>query len=285
MKELMEMLSSLKDSTKAKKVLIVLSGGQDSTTCLALAKELYEEVHCITFDYGQTHKKEITSAEIVTKIFDVQSHEILKIGNVLKGTSPLVSGEKLEEFQNWKKLPGGLEKTFVPGRNALFLTLAGNRAYCIDPQSGAVDIMTGVSQEDFGGYPDCREQFILAQEETINEMLGFDHYDKGKGLRIKTPLINLTKKQTVEFAMILHNCYYALQFSHTGYDGEYPPISKNHANLLRAKGFEQANIPDPLILRACNDELMPFPETLNYDKKLIEIYSKKLVEKEKKQDD
>ena len=170
----------------------------------------------------------------------VVSHEILHVSSILKGTSPLVNpSHEVDTYKDADSLPGGLEATFVPMRNALFLVLAANRAAVL----GCNQIYIGVSQEDYGGYPDCRLDFIESMERSINQALDQRIY-------IETPLIQLNKKETVELAQTLPGCMEALAFSHTCYKGDYPPCGKCHACLLRARGFEQAGIQDPLVARA-----------------------------------
>lgn len=243
------------------KALVVLSGGQDSTTCLYWAlQQGFDEVHAVTFNYGQRHARELEAAAIIAQRAGVTSHEIVDLGPILKGTSPLVSGEELEQYEDGN-LPGGLEKTFVPMRNQLFLTIAANRAYVL----GARNLITGVCQEDFGGYPDCRQVFIDAIEEASNRGT-FTGQDGALGaLKIHTPLMNLTKAASVHLARGLPGCYVALAYSHTAYDGQYPPLGFDHATVLRAQGFEKAGVADPLILRAACEALMELPETSNYD--------------------
>lgn len=245
-----------------KKAVIVLSGGQDSTTCAFVAKRQGFELHAVTFDYGQRHARELEAARIVGQMVGVTSHEFVELGaGVLKGTSPLVSDAPLEQYADHQSLPGGLEKTFVPMRNQLFLTLAANRAYVL----GTNVLYTGVCQEDFGGYPDCRQAFIDLFQEVSTEGT-FDGSNGGPfGLTIYTPLMDLTKAQSVLLALELEGCYEALAFTHTSYDGMYPPTGNDHATLLRAKGFEEANIPDPLVLRAWADGAMSLPQTPNYE--------------------
>lgn len=244
--------------------LVVLSGGQDSTTCLFWALAHYEKVSAITFDYGQRHAIEIQAARDVWALAKHLSadvtfgeHYILAVGPILESTSPLVSAAALEQYKDFNSLPGGLEKTFVPMRNQLFLTLAANRAVAV----GAADIITGVCQEDFGGYPDCRQVFIDSLQETINLGLGLEDSEDGivNTLQIMTPLMDLSKADTVELAVEFGG-YEALAFSHTSYDGQYPPTGHDHATLLRAKGFAEAKMADPLVLRAAMDDLMPWPE-------------------------
>lgn len=254
----------MRDTSQTKAVVVVLSGGQDSTTCLFWAKEYFEgaAIHAITFDYGQRHSREINAAVRVAEMAGCATHEVVTLGpDVLAGTSPLVDRTKdLEQYKDWKSLPGGLEKTFVPARNALFLTLAANRAYCY----GTNAVVTGVCEEDFGGYPDCRRSFIDKLEKALSE--GLEHF-----IDIYTPLMSESKESTVRMAYEMPDCWEALAYTHTSYDGQFPPVGKDHATLLRAKGFEQAELPDPLIVRAVAMGLMPFPETANYDKLRHEV--------------
>jgi len=244
-----------------RKALVVFSGGQDSTTCLYWTLAQGFDVHLLTFNYGQRHAREIEAAQKIASRALISQHEVCDVGPILKSTSPLVSSAKLEQYADHQSLPGGLEKTFVPMRNQLFLTLAANRAIAL----GCTDIVTGVCQEDFGGYPDCRKLFINALEEAINQGTFIDAPDPDNRIMIHTPLMNLTKAQTVQLAWDLgRECWQALSFSHTAYDGAYPPVGKDHATLLRAKGFEEAGMPDPLVLRAAGEGLMSLPRTPNY---------------------
>ena len=228
-----------------KRCLVVLSGGQDSTTCLFWAKQVFDEVHAITFNYGQRHDREIQSAVEVAKMANVVTHEIIDMPAILKGTSPLVnSEEQVESYASADVLPGGLEKTFVPMRNMLFLTIAANRAICL----GITNLVTGVCQEDFGGYPDCRQTFIDATQKAIVEALYLNPED-GEKFEIHTPLMDLTKKETVELAAAIPGCMRALGWTHTCYNGDYPPCGHCHACLLRERGFKDAGVLDPLVVR------------------------------------
>lgn len=246
------------------KAMVVLSGGQDSTTCLYWAKSCRYEIHAVTFDYGQKHKIEIESAIRIAKMAGVASHEVVRLGDgILAGSSPLTNpNEKLEQYADAHSLPGGLEKTFVPLRNQLFLTVAANRAYVL----GCDTLVTGVCQEDSGGYPDCRRTFIDALQDACNYGSFTGEADCPPPLRILTPLMNMTKAESVRLAQRLPGCMAALAYSHTSYDGQYPPIGHDHATLLRAKGFEEAGVPDPLVVRAWREGLMPLPTSANYTK-------------------
>lgn len=247
-----------------RKALVVLSGGQDSTTCLFYAKKHYDEVHAITFDYGQRHRLEIESARKVAQMAGVASHEVVPVPNCLVSASPLTSTTELETYDDYEQMDSVIgnrrEKTFVPMRNALFLTIAANRAEAM----GIQYIMTGVCQMDNANYDDCRGVFIQAAQRYINTALGHDHRGTPK-IHIMTPLLYLSKAETVELAYRLEGCWKALAYTHTSYDGRYPPTDMNHANVLRAQGFLEAGLPDPLVVRAWHEGLMDLPETSNYD--------------------
>ena len=242
------------------KALVVLSGGQDSTTCLFWAKQTFDVVHAVTFDYNQRHRREIQAAERVATMARIAGHEIVTLGPILKGRSPLTnSDEKLEtytDYQSMDKIIGDrVELTFVPMRNALFLTIAANRAIVLDCHN----LVTGVCQQDNANYPDCRAEFIDAQEQTINKALGLV-----RDFQIHTPLMNMSKAESIGLAQSLLGCMEALAYSHTAYDGGYPPTSKDHASTLRAQGFLEAGAPDPLVVRAFREGLMKLPTTPNY---------------------
>lgn len=214
-------------------VVVVLSGGQDSTTCLYWAKQEFEglPIHALSFDYGQKHHIELQSAKKISQLAKVV-HKIIPINsfahlgnNALTGDQPL--GQNSES---------NLPTSFVPGRNLIFLSFAAAYAYSL----GFKQLVTGVAQTDYSGYPDCREETIQSLEQTIN--LGI----QGK-IKIHTPLMFKSKKETVLLARQL-GAMDALAFSHTCYLGQVPPCGSCPACLLRAKGFAEAEIADPLIV-------------------------------------
>ncbi len=255
---------------KPTKALVVLSGGQDSSTCAFWAAQNYDEVHCVTFDYGQRHAREIEAAKNIAKLIHAASHEVITIGPILKGRSPLTNpNEELETYTDHSSMEATIgdrvELTFVPLRNALFLTLAANVAICRD----IYEIVTGVCQADNANYPDCRYEFIRRQGAAINFALGHDKVPDRQGpwMWIRTPLMNLSKKESVQMAYAAPGwAFAALAFTHTAYDGQYPPVGHDHATILRAHGFEEAGLPDPLVLRAWNEGLMDLPSTANYSR-------------------
>lgn len=249
------------------RALVVLSGGQDSTTCLFWAKQNYGEVHAITFDYGQRHRIEIDAAITIAELAEVTSHEIVHARDVLISTSPLTSSAKLEQYENFDQMNqligDRVESTFVPMRNMLFLTIAMNRAVAL---GRGTDVITGICQADNANYPDCTETFRQLFERAANRALqsAIEPF-----CSVVAPFIFMSKAETVAIARNLPGCWHALAYSHTSYDGSYPPIDMNHSNILRAKGFEEAGLPDPLVLRAVQEGLMPYPDTPNYTEDLI----------------
>lgn len=225
--------------------LVLLSGGQDSTTCLYWALDKFDIVQTISFDYGQKHKIEIEKAKLIAQKAGVEW--TLVTAPKMYGTSPLVNDkEKVEHYEKVEDLPEGIEPTFVPARNILFLTMAVNFAL----YKNIYHIVTGVCQVDYGGYPDCRAGFISSMNKTLNMGIFGEHYPykqtERKQIYIYTPLMCLTKKETVLLAKDL-GCIEALKDSHTCYEGKSPPCGECHSCLLRARGFEEAGIEDPLM--------------------------------------
>ena len=222
------------------KALVVLSGGQDSTTCLywAINEFGHENVRSLSFDYGQRHKIELESAKKVSEIAAV-AHEILPINTFseLGGSALTDNTEPVNDDAEQTKQSSRLPNTFVPGRNLIFLTFAAAYAY----QRSIEHLITGVAQTDYSGYPDCRENTLSSLEQTLR--LGMEY-----NITIHTPLMNLNKSDTVIMAEKL-GAMDAMAYTHTCYNGSQPPCGHCQACLLRAKGFAEANRADPLIER------------------------------------
>lgn len=218
----------------ADKALVVLSGGQDSTTCLywAIARFGRACVSSVTFDYGQRHRIELAAAAAVAKKAGVENVQLpidtfsALGGNALTDDLPVPDSGGEEP---------GLPVTFVPGRNLVFLTYAAAFAW---PRSIG-NLVTGVAQTDYSGYPDCRRETIDALTLALN--LGME-----ADFSIHTPLMDLSKRQTVELAVAV-GALEAMADTHTCYNGEQPPCGSCAACELRAKGFAEAGIADPLV--------------------------------------
>ncbi|MEC5342330.1 7-cyano-7-deazaguanine synthase QueC [Brenneria populi] len=167
-----------------KRAVVVFSGGQDSTTCLIQAVKHYDEVHCITFDYGQRHRAEIDIARTLSQQLGAAAHKVLDVGllNELAASSLTRDNIPVPDYDGDAQ---GLPSTFVPGRNILFLTLASIYAY----QVGAQAVITGVCETDFSGYPDCRDEFVKALNQAV--ILG-----TARDIHFVTPLMWLNKAET-----------------------------------------------------------------------------------------
>ena len=220
-------------SSNITSAIVVLSGGQDSTTCLFWAINKFNSVETVTFDYGQRHRIELEAAQKIAKLAGVKN-TILPIDTFgILGGNSLTGKEAVDESSQEGELPN----SFVPGRNLIFLTFAAAFAY----QREIKDLVTGVCQTDYSGYPDCRQNTIEAIQLAIN--LGME-----SNVMIHTPLMWMTKSETVKFAEEV-GALEALAWSHTCYNGEVPPCGQCPACELRAKGFEEGGIPDPLLER------------------------------------
>ncbi len=217
--------------------LVVLSGGQDSTTCLYWALHRFgtRNVAAVTFDYGQRHRIELACAARVAEQARVP-HTVLPID-----TFAALGGSALTDLdiavQSGVDARTQLPNTFVPGRNLIFLTFAAALAYL----RAIHHVVTGVAQTDYSGYPDCRQATLQALERALQ--LGMD-YD----LTLHTPLMFKSKAETVLMARDL-GALPALADTHTCYQGQQPPCGKCPACVLRAKGFAEAGIADPLVER------------------------------------
>lgn len=220
------------------KALVVLSGGQDSTTCLYWAIDRFgaDNVSTVTFDYGQRHRIELECARKIAALANVPQ-TCLPID-----TFSAIGGDALTDahIEIAIDVDGktGLPNTFVPGRNIIFLTYAAAWAW---PRK-IRHIVTGVAQTDYSGYPDCREETLQSLQQSLR--LGME-----SDIEIHAPLMQLSKKETVELARDL-GALDAMSLTHTCYQGSRPPCGVCPACELRAKGFAEAGIDDPLLSAA-----------------------------------
>jgi 7-cyano-7-deazaguanine synthase len=217
---------------EAKRAVVLFSGGQDSTTCLYWAlNQGYASVHAVGFDYGQRHRIELEQARIIADRAGV-SYAVLPLPTLAAiGDSALVGPGDVGQTDR-----AGLPSSFVPGRNLLFLTVAAAYAYKL----GATVLVGGMCETDYSGYPDCRRATLDALQQAIE--LGMEY-----PIEIVTPLMYLSKKETVELAYSLPGCWEALAESHTCYEGVRPGCGRCPACILRAKGFAEAGRSDPAL--------------------------------------
>lgn len=215
--------------------ICLTSGGQDSTTCLFWALQHFTPVLALGFDYGQRHRVELEAARVVCTMAGAPLTILpLMILRDLGGSALIGRSEAIQA----SSAPEGLPNTFVPGRNVLFLTAAAAFAY----QRQMQHIIIGACQTDYSGYPDCREETIQALATALR--LALD-----SPIEIHTPLMHLTKAQSVNLAQEV-GAMEALSYSHTCYEGDFPPCGRCPACQLRARGFTEAGVADPLLIRA-----------------------------------
>jgi 7-cyano-7-deazaguanine synthase len=226
--------------SEAKKAVVLLSGGLDSTTVAAMAKQQGFAVYALSFDYGQKHKVELEFATRVATAAGVERHAVVKVDLRAFGGSALTAGDlAVPKHRSEEEMGVGVPVTYVPARNTVFLALALAWAESL----GATDIFIGVNALDYSGYPDCRPEFIAAFEAMAN--LGTKiGVEDGQRIRIHTPLIAMTKRQIIEEGLKLGVDY---GMTTTCYDpsesGE--ACGECDACLLRLKGFAEAGVDDP----------------------------------------
>lgn len=225
--------------TKTPKALVVLSGGQDSTTCLywALREFGAANVEAVTFDYGQRHRVELDCARKIAQLAGVRQ-TVLPIDTFAAiGGNALTDDSIAPEEGARDDADTALPNTFVPGRNLVFLSFAAALAYT----RGIEHVVTGVAQTDYSGYPDCRENTLKALELALR--LGMD-----SRVTLHAPLMFMSKADTVRLAQDM-GAMDAMAWSHTCYNGEVPPCGRCASCELRAKGFAEAGVADPLVVR------------------------------------
>lgn len=220
----------------SKKAIVLLSGGMDSATALYWAKAQGYRCHCLVFDYGQRHKKEMSHAVAVAKQAGVAWTGI-KIALPWKnGSSLLDAKQRLPNIALNKIGKTGIPSTYVPGRNTLFTAYAISAADAL----GAEAIILGPNVLDFSGYPDCRPEYYEAFRRVAH--LGTRRGQEGKTLKILTPLIRFNKAQIVRLALRLQ---VPLDMTWSCYAGLKHPCRRCDSCKLRAKGFKEAGVSDP----------------------------------------
>lgn len=221
-----------------KKAIVLLSGGLDSTTALYLAKSQgFDEIYAITFQYGQKHDKELKSAAAVAKATGVKEHKIVNL--LLNQWSGCSLTDPELEVENGNVKRQDIPSTYVPARNMVFLSVAASWADALEIS----DIFIGVSEVDYSGYVDCREEFIRAMENAINlgTVLGAE---KKQHITLHAPFMHITKAEEVKLGVKL-GVDFGLTW--TCYRGGDTPCGTCDSCLLREKAFAEAHVIDPLV--------------------------------------
>lgn len=220
------------------KAVILLSGGLDSTTCLAIAKNQGFDLNALTLNYGQRHDFELKSAQKIVDHFRIKNHSVINIDLAQFGGSALTDEIDVPKDRSESEMTD-IPLTYVPARNTVFLSLALAWAETIN----AFNIFIGVNVLDYSGYPDCRPEYIAAFEKTAN--LATKAGVSGERFKIHTPLINMKKSE-----IILNGLELGVDYSLTSscYDPlkNGTPCGHCDACILRLKGFQEADAIDPL---------------------------------------
>jgi 7-cyano-7-deazaguanine synthase len=225
--------------SRMKRAVCLLSGGLDSSTCLAVARREGFECYALSFDYGQRHRMELDAARRVVAALGAERHLILPVDLRVFGGSALTADIEVPKGRSQEEMGQGIPVTYVPARNTVFLSFALAWAETLD----AEDIFIGVNAIDYSGYPDCRPEFIAAFEQMAN--LATKAGVEGRTrIRIHTPLLKLSKAEIVRLA---HNLNLDFKLTHSCYDPDPAGRACGQCDscLLRRKGFEEAEIADP----------------------------------------
>lgn len=222
-----------------KKAIVLLSGGLDSTTTLAIARDKGYDIYAISFRYGQRHAVELKRAKNIAKAFGVKQHIVVDIDLRTFGGSALTADIEVPKDRSDAEMADSIPITYVPARNTIFLSYALAYAEVL----GADTIFIGVNALDYSGYPDCRPEYIEAYETMANLATQVGVEGKTK-LRIFTPLIGKTKAEIIQIGAAL-GVDYSLTLSCYDPDAEGSACGGCDSCLLRRKGFKEAGIPDP----------------------------------------
>lgn len=224
--------------TSAKSAIVLLSGGLDSATVLAIAKDQGYRCHTLAFDYGQRHRHELDASEQLSKSLGAVSHRVFPIDIGSFGGSALTADIDVPKGRDEAEMTD-IPITYVPARNLVFLSIAT----ALGETLNATDLFIGVNAVDYSGYPDCRPEFIESFSTTANlaTKIGVD----GSTIRIHTPLMELTKAEIITRGIAL-----GLDYSKT--HSCYDPIDSRACGrcdscILRKRGFEQAGVDDPTV--------------------------------------
>jgi 7-cyano-7-deazaguanine synthase len=226
-------------STPDKAAVVLLSGGLDSTTTLAVARQEGYAVHALSFQYGQRHQIELEAARRIAAVFQVKQHVVLPIDLRTFGGSALTSAIAVPKDRSPERMTQDIPITYVPARNTIFLSFALAWAEVL----GAEDIFLGVNALDYSGYPDCRPEYIAAFERLANLATKASVEGRLK-LRIQTPLIQLTKAQIIRRGLEL-GVDYSMTTSCYDPGSGGDACGRCDACVLRLRGFSENQMRDP----------------------------------------
>jgi len=222
----------------SKRAVVLLSGGLDSSTCLAVARARGFETHCLSVDYGQRHRGEIARARRVARALGARDHRVVKVDLSTFGGSALTDPAiAVPKDRSARDMGRSIPVTYVPARNTVLLALALAHAESI----GARDVFVGVNALDYSGYPDCRPEFLRAFERLsrVATRAGVE----GRPVRVRAPLLRLTKARIVRLGTRLGVPFRLTQSCYDPVRGR--ACGRCDACQLRRKGFLEAGIPDP----------------------------------------
>ena len=225
--------------TKASKAVVLLSGGLDSATVLAMARSDGWQCYAMSFAYGQRHSLEIDTARKIAEKTGVKKHLVIPVDLSGVGGSALTADISVPKNRSDADLAAGIPVTYVPARNTIFLSYGLAWAEVI----GATDIFIGVNAIDYSGYPDCRPEFIKAFEQMAN-LATKAAVEGGEEIRVQAPLLYMTKSQIIQKGVSLGVDY---SLTHSCYDPtpEGLACGKCDSCQLRKKGFAEAGLKDP----------------------------------------
>ncbi|HUQ68913.1 MAG TPA: 7-cyano-7-deazaguanine synthase QueC [Planctomycetaceae bacterium] len=226
------------------RAVVLVSGGLDSATVLAIARSQGFDCYAISFDYGQRHRQELDAAARVATAGGASRHIVVPVDLRAFGGSALTAAIDVPKDRDEAAMSAGIPITYVPARNTIFLSLALGWAEVL----GARDLFVGVNAVDYSGYPDCRPEFVAAFERLAN--LATKAGVEGKRWTVQAPLIELTKAEIIRRGVSLGVDY---GLTHSCYDPDAAGLACGHCDScqLRLKGFADAGLTDPVPYQSC----------------------------------